>query len=205
MTHIADRDTGPWYKQTWAWFVLTPLIVVVIASMNFVYIAFSHQDDVVMDDYYKEGRTINQHFSLDETAKALELDGQLEIDLQVGDVVLDLRSLAALPAQLTLELSHPVESAEDLTLLLKEVAPGRYMGELEKRLENRWYVRLSAAAIDTLDGQPGVAAWRLNGELNLALGSRLVFNEPSPSHTIDLPPGVEPVEVTAAKAAAQHQ
>jgi len=203
MDNTSDRDTGPWYKETWAWFVLTPLIVVVIASMNFVFLAFSHQDDVVMDDYYKEGRTINQHFTLDETARALELDGQLDIDLLVGDVVLDLSSLAALPEQLTLELSHPVESTLDLTLLLNEVAPGRYIGELEKRLENRWYVRLSAAAIEPIEGRAGVDAWRLNGELNLALGSRLVFNEPVQSKMIDLPPGVEPVEVTAAKAAAK--
>lgn len=205
MNSTTGQDTGPWYKQTWAWFVLTPLIVVVIASMNFVFLAFSHQDDVVMDDYYKEGRTINQHFTLDEAAKALALDGQLEIDLLVGDVVLDLSSLAALPEQLSLELSHPVESALDLTLLLKEVAPGRYIGELEKRLENRWYVRLSAEAIEPIEGRAGVEAWRLNGELNLALGSRLVFNQPTKSQMIDLPPGVEPVEVTAARAAAQNQ
>jgi hypothetical protein len=196
MNDLNQLDEGPWYQQTWAWFVLTPLIVVVVASIGFIFLAFGKSDDIVRDNYYQEGRSINQHFSLDETARSLGLDGQLDVDLLVGEVVLDMTSNAPLPPTLKLEMSHPIQSEKDTVLMLTEIAPGRYTAQLDTRLAHRWYVRLSSPA------EGDFQAWRLSGELNLDKGTRLVFSEASKADVIGLPKGVEPVEVTAAKAAA---
>lgn len=198
-----QQDDGPWYKQSWAWFVLTPLITVVFACTIFVTLAVKTSDDVVKDNYYKEGRLINQHFTLDKQARELGLDGRLQFDLEIGEVVLDVTSKVSLPEVLALELSHPIKSQYDVRIELKEIAPGRYVGGLEKRLSDRWYVRLQAEAI-TDEGVAPVDAWRLNGEIDLDRGQVLVFSEQAKSNVIDLPEGVEPVEVTAAREGSQH-
>ena len=55
-----EQDVKPFYRKFWFWFVFTPLIVVVCVSLTMVTVAFRHADDVVIDNYYKEGRMINQ-------------------------------------------------------------------------------------------------------------------------------------------------
>ena len=49
----------PWYKQFWPWFfILVPVITLMMGGLM-LYLAINTQDSLVVDDYYKEGRTIN--------------------------------------------------------------------------------------------------------------------------------------------------
>ena len=74
-TPLNDKDDGPWYKQFWAWFILTPLIVVVLVWIPFLTIVVKNADDTVIDNYYKEGRMINQRADQDRRAQTLGLAG----------------------------------------------------------------------------------------------------------------------------------
>jgi len=158
-----DYDVAPWYRQPWAWFIITPLIAVVCSSSVLVYLAVMHGDDVVMDNYYKQGRLINQRLEQDVQAQALHVRGQLEFDLDSGEVFLSLYSDGELPAELLLLLNHPASEDLDQQLILRQIADNRYRGDLDRILGYRWYLRL----LPTLDQEnQNSAKWRLLSEID---------------------------------------
>lgn len=167
-----ERLPMPWYKEVWAWFVLTPLIVVVIACMITGTIAFTNQDDIVVDNYYQEGRMINQRFEQDEHAAALGLQGELRFDRQVGEVVLTLSSHEPLPAHLVLGLDSPALANQDLELTLAEISPGHYRGDLPHSIAHRWYIRI----LPETETQIAEAPWRLKAEIDFDHAESVRFN-----------------------------
>lgn len=179
--NLNGKDSGPWYKQFWAWFVLAPLLIIMVIWVPFLTVIVKGADDMVLDNYYKEGRMINQRVDQDRHARQLGLSGQLTVDQEVGDVMLTIASTDSgyeLPAQLDLYFDHPLEADHDTMIVLHEVVPGRYQGELEKRLLNRWYVRLTSVPVTRAelgDAAPDLEDWRVIGELDLAKGSSLTF------------------------------
>ena len=169
---IANQGPEPWYTQFWAWFVLMPLILVVIACAITVSIAFRQADDVVIDNYYKEGRMINQRLEQDQYAAKAGLSGKLRFDLDVGEIVLFLdtqttkegKSIEEMfPPKLLLLLNHPTSAARDRQIILNETAPGQYRGDLERGLNYRWYIYIIPSL---LVSDRNLATWRLTGEID---------------------------------------
>ncbi len=173
MQTSSSEKTSPWYKHPWIWFVGLPLGLSVIGVTGMALVSVKLADDVITDNYYKEGLAINQHLEQDARAQELGLYGQLKFDLQLGDVVLTLKGAQQpMPTQLLLLLDHPTSADQDLKIVLNQQLPGRYSGELQKRVDYRWYVRV-LSSIDA-DNQSG-AEWRLQGELNFAETDSLYF------------------------------
>ncbi len=174
-------DSGPWYRQFWAWFVLTPLLIVVMVAGTFVTVAFRYADDVVSDNYYKDGRMINQVLEQDEAARAINLGGSLNVDTTLGEIHAALHADTELPERLLIAFSHPVSEDLDQHFILRRMAPGRYRADLGKPLAYRWYLRLFPLADGVEDG-PAIthvlehsAPWRLSGEIDLQKGSVIQF------------------------------
>jgi len=177
-TMTKDFDEGPWYKQFWAWFILTPLLIVIVVGLSFVVLAVRNADDVVIDNYYKEGRLINQRFEQDKQALALNIQGELRFDLELGEVLLNLSGDTQLPERLLLLLNHPTSAARDQQVVLHAITPGRYRGDLEHRLQHRWYLRLLPAATAA---QQHSADWRINAQIDFATTDSLYLGEsPAP-------------------------
>ena len=63
----------PWYRHPWLWFVIAIPTVAVSLSLCFVYLAVVNRDTVVRDDWYEDGKTINNSFTRDEAALKLGL------------------------------------------------------------------------------------------------------------------------------------
>ncbi len=182
---VQEQDTvAPWYRQFWAWFVLAPLILVIAVASYTVSTAFRYADDVVSDNYYKDGRMINQVIEQDEAALAMGLKGSLEIDNSLGEVQVALSANTPLPDRLLLLFSHPVSADKDLTLLLRKTASGRYRADLDAPIQYRWYLRLfplesdSTAIPSDLDALEHTAKWRLGGEIDFQKGSFVEFSAP---------------------------
>lgn len=191
-----DEDLKPWYRQFWAWFILAPLITVVIVSSITVTLAVKNADDRVVDNYYKEGRAINMRLDQDLLAISLDINAQLRFDTISDDLVLILNSQAdTLPEYLLLELSHPAYSERDHKLLLTRTAANQYNTELsDEVLNSRWYLRLlpieslegadkaniveqtKSSVSQTLDNTKQV--WRLRGEIDFAK-TKTVFLQPN--------------------------
>lgn len=171
---VPVNDKKSAWKEPWFWMVLGPLILTIVTSLVFVYIAVSGADQRVVDDYYTEGKAINHRFEADKLAVTLGVGASVQVDTVSGEALVELRGLTVLPPQLTLYFSHPVKATEDLTVQLKKINASRYRVDLPKPLTGRWYLHLTPADTTT------EKKWRLVGELNL-----------NQQHSINLAPEVQ--------------
>lgn len=166
MNENQEYDAQPWYRQFWLWVVLAPLITVVCVSAVTVSIAFRHADDVVIDNYYKQGRMINQTMEQDRRALALGLSANLRFDRATGEIFLEIPAQDAVPEQLLLTLDHPFEENLDQQIILQQVSPGQYRGELESVPEYAWYLSLMP---ELNRAERKSAEWILSGKINFSV------------------------------------
>ena len=167
MNETDEESLKPWYRQFWFWFVFSPLIYIIIMCSITVTIALKGADDVIIDNYYKEGRMINQALEQDKRAQALGLSGNLSFDRTIGEVSLTIANVPTdatlLPQQLLLMMGHPVKAAKDQLITLNAIAPGKYRGELLVEPDYSWYLTLYPINDLTLRKD---APWTLSGEID---------------------------------------
>jgi hypothetical protein len=58
----------PWYRQFWPWFLIALPATSVVAGLTTLAIAIRNQDSLVRDDWYKDGKAINQSLARDAEA-----------------------------------------------------------------------------------------------------------------------------------------
>jgi hypothetical protein len=163
-----DSETKPWYRQFWCWFVFAPLIIIIIVCAFTVSIAVRNSDDVIIDNYYKEGRMINQTFDQDKRARALELEAEINFDRENGEIRLvfgDKSANQTLPDTLLLVMSHPAKQDLDQFINLSTTGKNQYRGELTERPENAWYLLVySVSEYNDRDK----AEWIIAGQLDFS-------------------------------------
>lgn len=157
---MSAAAASPWYKHPYAWLVAGIPVAAIGFSLWFVYIAVTHQDPVVRDDWYQDGKAINQDFARSDRALQLGLAADIRLDSETGEVMLTLASTspAALPDSVHLDLVHATQTARDQHLVLQRGHDGRYLGQLARPPEGTFQVELS-----TRD-------WRLTGSRRLPDG-----------------------------------
>ena len=166
-----NSESKPWYREFWAWFILSPLIVVAIVSSFTITLAVRGADDRVLDNYYKEGRMINVTMDQDVTARSLSLKAELHFDQALDELSLQLSMDEQGPAALLLELSHPAKAILDQTVVLTKVANHQYHAELPREdFNHRWYLRLTPHSLATQD-----VAWRLRGEIDFSSSTSVIL------------------------------
>lgn len=159
----------PWYRQFWFWFVFGPLIFIIGLCVFTVSLAFRYADDVVTDNYYKDGVMINQVLKQDDRAMALNLKAELNFDSTAGELLVSIANAEGLPPQLTLYMDHPVKKTMDQHILLQQIAPGRYRADLSAPPEFSWYLMLVPGT------ERKQAEWSLSGDINFAKTSQAVL------------------------------
>lgn len=158
-----EQDNRPWYRQFWLWVVLAPLIAVVCAMSVMVTMAFRNADDVVIDNYYKQGRMINQTMEQDRRALALNLSAHLRFDRTTGEVFMQIPGQEKLPEQLLLLLGHPFDADLDQQLIMQKLSANNYRGELTSNPSYAWYLTLMPE-LDPANRKD--AEWILSGEID---------------------------------------
>lgn len=156
MTHKLTAAIQPWYRHRWPWLLMSGPFIVVVAGFVTAYIAFSSNDGLVDDDYYKQGLAVNQITAREKSA--LRLGFQAEV-MQAPDgdrvrVLLRANAGTALPDSLRMRIAHPTRAGVDQNLLLRSESSGVYAGRLESSVKGRWHVSLEDEKKE----------WRLTGD-----------------------------------------
>jgi hypothetical protein len=169
----SQLDTEPWYRQFWPWLLIALPGTVVVASIVTLFIAINSADDIVADDYYKQGLAINRALAADERAQTLQLRAELAIDPATKTLSIAIRGqLPNAPRQLRATFVHPVEADADFTVFLQPDAssPQQYRAPLTQPLAGRWTVEVT---------DPVAHDWRLRRDIALpaaASAQPLVFD-----------------------------
>jgi len=173
--HETHPESGlPWYRFFWPWFIVIILTTSVVAALVTVVIAFRNKDSLVDDRYYDSGIAINQRLAAEANAERLKIRATLAIDELTGEVRIALSGdIDALPARLSLKLSHATQASRDAAVTLSKIETERFYGQLETQLSGRYYaiLRPSNETVEAPDGT--LEAWRLQREIRLP--SRVPF------------------------------
>lgn len=154
MARRADADTSPWYAQRWPWLLMVGPVAVVLAGIVTIWLAVNFQDALVVDDYYKQGRAINQDLRRDRTATSLQMQAKLNYDAETGALRGRVAGdAAARSGGLVMRLVHSTLPEKDLLLHVRPDADGRFSAALPMLDVARWQVIMENDARD----------WRLLG------------------------------------------
>ncbi len=144
----------PWYTHRWPWLLMLGPFIVMLAGSYTGYLAFSRQDALVVGDYYKKGKAINQDLRRDRAASALGLTAALRYDAANAVLVGRIDSQGRpYSAPLLLHLAHATQPEKDIKLTLQPDAQGNFSAPLALFERSRWQVLVENAQRD----------WRLDG------------------------------------------
>lgn len=178
------QDVSPWYRQGWPWFIISIPATSVILGFNLLYLAHQTNNSLVVDDYYKAGKAINQFAMRDRLAAESGLaagvisnNNGIVVQLSTQTNNTEQTSNGAngggfsYPASLSLQWVHVTQAHKDGNALLAHAGGGRYViDNLRLPQTDQWRLHLEPGAVDTaLDtvkpaGSNQPLTWRLVSE-----------------------------------------
>ena len=154
MSLTKQTEVKPWYRHRWPWFIMLGPFLAIVAGSYTGWLAFTHQDPLVVGDYYKRGKAINQDLSRDRAASALKLTATLRYDAQRAVIEGAISSHGQPYRQaLMLHLAHATLPETDIKLALRPNADGAFSAPLPMLERTRWQVSIENEKGD----------WRLEG------------------------------------------
>jgi hypothetical protein len=144
----------PWYRHRWPWLLMLGPAAAVCAGAYTIVLAFSRPDALVVDDYYKQGKAINQDLRRDRNAARLGMKATLGYDAATGMLNGRLGDRGApVAGRIDIRLVHSTLPGKDIRLLAQADAQGRFAVALPMLDIARWQVLVENEGRD----------WRLNG------------------------------------------
>lgn len=144
------RDTEPWYKYRWTWFIMLGPAIVVVAGLTTAYIAVKQQDTLVVDDYYTQGNAINQDLRRDRAATKLALGMDMTYNPAAAKLQGTLfgagKPLANNPVMI--HFMHPTLPEKDLSFTTRTDASGQFSINLADLEMARWQVAVTGSEGD---------------------------------------------------------
>lgn len=137
---MQQHDDAPWYRHRWPWILIAIPGSSVIFGFTMLGLALGSNNALVVDDYYREGKTINQRIARDARAAELEVSARLDIERAIDGerIVLALResTLAgrapeAMAAAIRVRWVHVTRAERDGERILMLGADGRYTAPVE--------------------------------------------------------------------------
>ena len=144
----------PWYTQRWPWLLMLGPALVLVAGGFTGYLAVTREDAVVVDDYYKKGKAINQDLRRDKMASKMQLAFSARHDPAAGTLTGALTSKGEpVTAPFRIRLAHSTQPHKDMVLDAAPASDGRYSVALPLLEQARWRVVVEGLHND----------WRLAG------------------------------------------
>jgi len=159
-----NKNSGPWYKHFWPWYIVFMKLAVLTAIIITAVIVKKNPTSMVIDDYYNEGRAIN--WQLDRIERAVELDIQLR--LNVVDQMFTLEFASGEPEQRTalrVMFYHPTLDDRDFDLLVPHASDGIYRTEFPENITGHWRI----------DIEPFDREWRVSESVTLPFNKSILI------------------------------
>lgn len=160
MSVVASK---PWYRHFWPWFIIAVPFTSMVLGVTMIYLALNSSNDLVKEDYYKEGLAINVELGKRQVAKEMDIQAVLTVDELTGELLLKTENTDA--DSLSLVFTHAAYSDKDFNLDAVRVSPGEYRAHLERPLSEIWNVYLESSE-----------GWQMSGRINANITQRLNFN-----------------------------
>jgi hypothetical protein len=143
---LARAGEGPWYSHRWPWLLMFGPLFVICGGAFAGYLAISRPDAMVVDDYYKQGKAINQDLRRDRAAAALALSFEAHYDAASATLSGNMRGAGQpLAAPLHIYLAHPTQPDKDIKLLVQADAAGHFAAPLAALEHTHWQVVVEGA------------------------------------------------------------
>ncbi len=157
--------TKPWYRHRWPWLLMLGPVLVIVAGAVTTWLAYTRQDAMVVDDYYKKGKAINQDLRRDRVAGAMGLTFEAHYNAAtrtLDGVIVEGSGPHRVPFRV--QLAHSTQPEKDLVLSVVPDAQGRFSAALPPLEQARWQVVVEGARRDwrlaaswLWPSQPGVS------------------------------------------------
>ncbi len=137
----SNSNKQPWYKNGMVWLAFSPAIAGVFTGLTLLIVGSYNYDGTVHEDYYKEGRGINQSFELDRLAQEKNLQATLNFTSSTLQVELT-GQLETFPDQLVVLMENPTRSSLDFNIPVQHLGSGSYLGNLPQKIQYDWDVKI---------------------------------------------------------------
>lgn len=137
----SKSNNQPWYKNGMVWLAFSPAIAGVLTGLTLLVVGSINYDGTVNENYYKEGRGINQSFEQDRVAERKDLKASLSFEQGRLNMTL-VGDLARFPDQLVVLMENPTRSSLDFSVPVQHLGSGRYLGNLPQKVAYDWDVKL---------------------------------------------------------------
>ncbi|WP_297816513.1 FixH family protein [uncultured Paraglaciecola sp.] len=130
-----------WYKQFWPWFLIIVPLTSMVLSFTMMNLAFTGEDSMVIDDYYKEGRAINLKIQKLQQAQNLNISTKTQVFSDYVEVIF----ISGEPENgeaLTLDFFHSTQKFKDFSVTLFRDANGVYRAPLTEDILGKWQLSL---------------------------------------------------------------
>lgn len=142
------QQQDAWYRHTWPWVLILIPFAAVLFGIVMITVTTLHPDDLVDDDYYKDGMAINQTFSLDHEATRREIS---VVATRLGGEQVIFLIEGATDSAVLLQFFHITDREQDASVMLVPEADQAHAysttGPLPVALSTPgiWYVELTGA------------------------------------------------------------
>ncbi len=139
-----------------------PSASVIVAVIQISY-ALNSPNDLVKENYYKEGLGINKVLDKRQMARDLNIEGTVTIDNLTGEVLLSTKNTPDLT--LSLSFINSAVAEKDFILSMIRISENQYRGQLVRTLTGIWNLHLES---DT--------GWQITSRLDLAKFNSSTFH-----------------------------
>ena len=118
-----------WYTEPWAWLVFFLPFSAVVAGIGTYIIANNDPDPLVVGEYYKKGKAINQELSKIKFAQKLGM--RFDLRYQNNSLEIKPTGIEKVFPLLNVNFYHPTLPEKDFSLALTQDANGLFRKQIE--------------------------------------------------------------------------
>jgi len=133
-----------WYQEPVVWLVIAIPATSVVVGMLMLAFSIASYDGLVVDDYYKQGVTINQRLERQSRATVMGLGAEVKLDHLEKRVEVNLTGNQefVFPDQVTIGLHHATRAGLDTEAALIRAGDNHYIGTFDGMSPGRWHLIL---------------------------------------------------------------